>query len=86
MDKINLEDIWVKSVEKFINTDGSTIWDIGKDAMLEACKQVLELAAENAEVEFSETQEWSEFHQTYTYPLSDRVNKQSILDTINQIK
>ena len=59
-------------------------WDACIKAMKEACKQVLELAAENAKAEIHT--EWegntgSEYYTDYAV-----VNKQSIIDTINQVE
>ena len=71
--KINLEDVLTKAFN-------GKYWDIPfepcKKAMLEFGKQLLELAAENAET-IKDDNPNMEF---YT------VNKQSILDTINQVE
>ena len=56
-----------------------------EDAIKDACQQVLELAAEMAEVEYSNQKEWSEFHQNYIHHIYG-IDKQSILDVINQVK
>ena len=50
------------------------------DAMREACRQVLELAAENAETEKEILPECGVLKSVGV------VNKQSILDTINQVE
>ena len=78
--KINLEQILISKLEEN-STEEFDLQIISKlhfiacyYAMEEACKQVLELAAENA---------------TYNYTENGRgiyVDKQSILDTINQIE
>jgi len=73
--KINLEEILVnmfKQGEAFYNEK-----DI-KLAMKEACRQTLELAAENTYA----TVVRDDFDGTY----DAIINKQSILDTINQIE
>ena len=87
MQKINLEEI----LNKELNILSISVEQIEKSAlkaMKEACKQVLELAAENAEVE--------EFYRGESYRIDDRfydnddsyivANKQSILDTIKQVE
>jgi len=70
--KINLEEILDKIYVKNDNTNYYSKQTI-LFAMEEACRQTLELAAENAIVE-------KKMIRTYI------VNKQSILDTINQVK
>ena len=80
--KINLEEI----LNKELNILSISVEQIEKSAlkaMKEACKQVLELAAENAKAEIHT--EWegntgSEYYTDYAV-----VNKQSILDTINLV-
>ena len=78
--KINLEEILKKHSNICIDDRENVV-----EAMKEACKQLLELAAENAEItvklkencnELSLLDEWT----TYI------VDKQSILNTINQIE
>ena len=78
--KINLEEIWLNNITKFENIESSTIWDIGKAAMLEAIKQALELAAENTRIKDKYT---SVSPAEY---IGKVVNKQSILDTIKQVE
>lgn len=88
MEKINLEKILRNQIGYMGNEPNLTrlISDraIGKDilnAMKEACKQVLELAAENATGDI--------FHGNDGYfegKVSAIVNKQSILNTINQVE
>ena len=81
--KINLEEI----LKKELNILSISVEQIEKSAlkaMKEACKQVLELAAENAKAEIHT--EWegntgSEYYTDYAV-----VNKQSIIDTINQVE
>lgn len=76
--KINLEEILWDSFHKFgIPKPTHTLAEITqkavKDAMKEACKQILELAAENAE-----TCEDSAYNRI--------VDKQSILNIINLVE
>lgn len=92
--KINLEEILISKLEEN-STEDFDLQIISKlhfiacyYAMKEACKQVLELAAENTEVE--------EFYRGESYRIDDRfydnddsyivANKQSILDTIKQVE
>ena len=79
MQEINLEKIWLNAVE----TEGvnEKTWDdIGRAAMLEFGKQLLELAAKNAKT----------YTETYCSPYKEEwdkiVDKQSILDTIKQVE
>ena len=87
MDKINLEEILLKNIKKiymefmpiedFCNRDRI----IAINAMKEACQEILRLAAENAEIKENFTVDDKAF------VLNEYViNKQSILDTINQIE
>ena len=92
--KINLEQILISKLEEN-STEEFDLQIISKlhfiacyYAMEEACKQVLELAAENAKVE--------EFYRGESYRIKDIfydnddsyivANKQSILDTIKQVE
>ena len=71
--KINLEEI----LNKELNILSISVEQIEKSAlkaMKEACKQVLELAAENATYDFTENGR------------GIYVDKQSIIDTINQVE
>lgn len=53
-------------------------------AMRDACKQVLELAAENAFIDYEDVaQNENQYLWLREYP---EINKQSILNTINQIE
>ena len=74
--KINLDEILLNELEKskygFPEMD-SDVYDNIKTAMKEACRQLLELAAENA------TYDWNDHEDII-------IDKQSILDTINQIE
>ena len=102
--KINLEEILSKEFEglHLLSTTNSrevTLKAI-KDAMKEACKQVLELAAENVETIETSIEDWKEidYESDFNYiPLMNEweeieglnkiiINKQSILDTIKQIE
>ena len=87
MDKINLEEILLKNIKKiymefmpiedFCNRDRI----IAINAMKEACQEILKLAAENVEIKENFTVDDKAF------VLNEYViNKQSILDTINQIE
>lgn len=81
--KINLEEI----LNKELNILSIRVEQIEKSAlkaMKEACKQVLELAADNAKAEIHT--EWegntgSEYYTDYAV-----IDKRSILDTINQVE
>ena len=80
--KINLEEILNKELN-ILSISVEQIEKLALKAMKEACKQVLELAAENAKAEIHT--EWegntgSEYYTDYAV-----VNKQSILDTINLV-
>ena len=69
--KINLEEIFKKQNP----TDTGTIPDWVRDLCIEACRQTLELAAENAKLYFTDLE------QTEV-----DIDEQSILNTINQIE
>ena len=104
MKKINLEEILSKEFEglHLLSTTNSrevTLKAI-KDAMKEACKQVLELASENAKTTEISIENWEEidYESDFNYiPLMNEweeieglnkiiINKQSILDTIKQVE
>ena len=75
--KINLEEIISKTygcedIYEFQRTFDISVSMI-KEICINVCKQVLELAAENA------TYDWNDSDDIY-------VDKQSILDTINQVE
>ena len=72
--KINLEEIF-RNICQGTLTESSCI-----NAMKEACRQTLELASENAETEKEILPECGVLKSVGV------VNKQSILDTINQIE
>jgi hypothetical protein len=76
MKKIKLEKILK---EKSCHIDD--FYDAVVAAMREACKQTLELAAENVEVEFH-----YQYRDSETIIECAFVNKQSILDVINLIE
>ena len=84
--KIHLEDILIKMFENgqpFYN--GKNI----KSAMLEFGQQLLELAAENAELKLKIKLECTESQLENGFCFGDNaiiVNKQSILNTINQVE
>ena len=71
--KINLEEFWAK---RYPN---GKLPKYAKEITIELIKEVLELAAENAECE-------SEDDKTGTGREYFWVNKQSILNTINQVE
>lgn len=84
MKEINLEEILLSTVPKdcYWEEMGNLTncpKEYALDAMKAACKQVLELAAGNAEINSIETSDDSSgfIHE---------VNKQSILNIINQVK
>lgn len=80
--KVNLVKILKKQYNLNRDEDGNEIyyqWEI-LIAIKEACRQVLELAAENAETEKEMLPECGVLKSVGV------VNKQSILDTINQIE
>ena len=92
-DKINLEEI----LKRFSHVDHGAIEDFWFTenvikAMKEACRQTLELAAENADM--NEDFGGGEIYNITEYKVyndNDRsrlisVNKQSILDTIKQVE
>ena len=96
MKEIDLKEILLKEVDKFRKKynptnlytnqqiEDSKEFEFFISAMKEACKETLELAAENAKTR-QMTELWS--GQVYDDdPLPICVDKQSILDTINQIK
>jgi len=72
--KINLEELYYK--HKGCNINISKIQF--KNAVKEVCKQVLELAAENAEGDIVDDTNYSNGRVV--------IDKQSILNTINQIE
>ena len=89
--KINLEEILLEEMDKFrLSFPDENLYSTEqikeslelpyfKAAMKEACRQTLELAAENAETEKEMLPECGVLKSVGV------VNKQSILDTINQI-
>jgi len=83
MEKINLGKILNKHIasKTSLETDYDDVVFI-KRAMLEACKQTLELAAENARLIFIDDED-PLIGQEY---ISAEVDRQSILNTINQIE
>lgn len=81
--KINLEEILQKHIKSSIESERHKSTDSVINAMREACRQILELAAENAEVDEHEVAESIHGGPGYTYY---EVDKQSILNTINQIE
>ena len=80
MKEISLEEILLKHT---FNSTVDTLKEDSLSAMKEACKQVLELAAENAELENVVKVIGSQNKYNAVVPI---IKKQSILDTINQVK
>ena len=93
MKKINLEEIILKEFGQLSidvmkgaysrNEDPRSLLKRWQEVMKEACRQALDLAAENAECEEVEVAESIHGGDGYTYT---RVDKDSILNTINQIE
>ena len=89
MDKINLEKIirshfkaaWYDSIDDLI-MEQATPDDI-TDIIKEACRQVLERAAENAKYEVCQDDDGQE---SWIHKSNIFINKQSILNTINEIE
>jgi hypothetical protein len=86
--KINLDSILSEKLQPMLNKNPESYhsieemqkapeWIVSIDAMKEACKQTLELAAENAKCERNG------FGHDH---LTGNVDKQSILDTIKQVE
>ena len=82
--KINLRKILDNNIPQSLKTEGYSFGDIDENwilnAMKEACKQTLELAAENAEISRSD---WNHDSQIYE---TEEVDKQSILNTLKQLE
>ena len=87
--KVNLEEILSKHLAKMLNITSESFKDIEEmkklpewqtciEAMKEACRQTIELAAEN-----SEFYSWNNQDELKNI---EEINKQSILNTINQIE
>lgn len=89
--KVNLKKIISKHYNLNKDEDGNSIfyeWEVIR-AIKEACRQILELAAENAEVRVTENALIEEGSCYTTYDdgvISATSDKQSILDTIKQIE
>ena len=95
MEKINLEEIWFNAIE-VNDIEGKTYYDIGRTAMLEFGKQLLELAAKNALIQEKllvnnkvvsikkSTIIEARFIKDIEREVS--VNYMSIVNTINQVK
>ena len=85
--KINLEEILIKNIKKiymefmpiedFCNRDRI----IAINAMKEACQEILRLAAENAKIDVVILRQ-----DEIAIEFGNVINKQSILNTINQIE
>ena len=102
MQKINLEEI-LQSKRDTVTLNGNPVYHKFQiiNAMREACKQVLELAAENAKTSHNYYDKWDENeaynkHKDFGFERCDgdgipygvdviTINKQSIIDTINLV-
>ena len=88
MKEINLEEI----LYAFCNSENAITKSnvpFVLNAMKEACEQVLELAAENSECKLKNKIECTNFELERGFVFGSNaiiVNKQSIMDTINQVK
>jgi len=80
MEKINLDKILKEYIQKDLQNGRHGTTKTLKEAMKEACRQTLELAAKNAKAYVATNGEWTSSNVAAT------VNKQSILDIINQIE
>ena len=101
MQKINLEEILNKELN-ILSIRVEQIEKLALKAMKEACRQVLELAAENAKTSHDYYDKWDENeaynkHKDFGFERCDgdgipygvdviTINKQSIIDTINQVE
>lgn len=101
MKTINLEEILWKSfynnnIPKPTHTLAEITQKAVKEAMKEACRQTIELAAENAEIEMNKKSQYGKYRKwqkvkdkeevdLFSYEVKYLVNRQSILNTINQI-
>ena len=93
--KINLQEIlWESFQNNDIPKPTHTLAEITqkavKEAMKEACRQVLELAAENAKCGelyiFGSSDDEGRISEYDLHGLTCSVNEQSILNTINQVE
>lgn len=102
--KINLDEILIAIFEPVSQDCTTPVQDLQlavtlnpnvdriKDAMKEACRQTLELAAENAKINWVENNVEMESDTDFSFRDSDgnwckiNINEQSILNTIKQIK
>ena len=100
--KINLYSILENDEKLFQDViDGELSYTIAKSIiygwMKEACKQTLELAAENVQVDMMKKSQYGKYRKwqktkkgeevdMFSYDLKWIVDKQSIINTINQIK
>lgn len=78
MKTVNLEKILLKYPT--FNNQGGYSKEYVLQAMKEACRQTLELAAENSKVIFDNYDDFLNGNETYI------TDKDSILNTINQVK
>lgn len=84
MKTVDLEEILEKNDVTMYSRfhDYETHYDNVLNAMKEACKQTLELAAENADIHIPE----GAYYDIYVNPDMIEIDNQSILDTLNQVK
>ena len=89
--EVNLEEILEKHRQMFIKNSVKHP-DYIMDAMKEACRQILELAAENAKINWVENNVEMESDTDFSFRDNDgnwckiNINEQSILNTIKQVK
>ena len=83
MDKINLKEILNRVYDKEYRSSYKTEYSEQciLEAMKEACKQVLEIAAENAKMDVVVLRQ-----DEIAIEFGDVINKQSILNTINEVE
>ena len=92
--KINLEEILMSGSigTLFRGTCNEKTYQFILGRMKEACRQTLELAAENAEISWVENDIEMESDTDFSFRDNDgnwckvNINEQSILDTINQVE
>ena len=92
-DKINLEEILQKELIPTVFEGSSELtFNATIKAMKEACRQILELAAENAKINWVENNVKMESDTDFSFRDNDgnwckiNINEQSILNTIKQVK
>ena len=93
MKKINLEEILDSKIGNVDAESKDRIWyDDAILAMKEACRQAVERAAENAEIDWTENEKLIVTDTDFSFRDGDynwckiKINEESILNTINQIE